>query len=368
MSEKPRVLILGGVGFVGRNLVTYLVKNNLASRICVADKVLPQTAGLSAEELKTYESEMVTFKQASLAKDAHIEKVFAHDGGNWKYVINLAAVTKYSQPFEVYKENIIELSQKCAAAAKANGAARYVEVSTAQVYDAGKKPSVETSSLKPWTQQAKASLEAENSVKACSGLNYVIVRPAIIYGPGDTSGITPRIIAAATYKKRNKPMEFLWTKTLKINTVHVRDVATAVFFLCEKGESGAVYNLADKSETDQGSINKVLEEIFGIKTGFKGTLMSKTATTVSMKTVAEVANDKHLKPWSELCKDKGVLDTPLTPYLDEELLYNNGLSVDGSAIEKLGFKYSEPKLNAGLIREVITDFEAKGYFPKGVAS
>jgi len=31
----------------------------------------------------------------------HAAKVFAHDGGNWKYVINLVASTKYSQGKEV---------------------------------------------------------------------------------------------------------------------------------------------------------------------------------------------------------------------------------------------------------------------------
>ena len=42
-SDKPRVLILGGTGFVARHLVKYLVDNNLASKIRVADKQLPKT-------------------------------------------------------------------------------------------------------------------------------------------------------------------------------------------------------------------------------------------------------------------------------------------------------------------------------------
>lgn len=53
---------------------------------------------------------------------------------------------------------------------------------------------------------------------------------------------------------------------------------------------------------DQGSVNKLLESIFGIKTGFMGSIKSKLATSVAMKTVAETANEKHLKPWSDLCK------------------------------------------------------------------
>lgn len=37
-EEKPRVLVLGGVGFIGRNLVKYLVENDLCSYIRVCDK------------------------------------------------------------------------------------------------------------------------------------------------------------------------------------------------------------------------------------------------------------------------------------------------------------------------------------------
>lgn len=35
-----------------------------------------------------------------------------------------------------------------------------------------------------------------------------------------------------------------------------------------------IYNVCDKGDTDQGSINKILESIFGIETGFQGTMIS----------------------------------------------------------------------------------------------
>ncbi|KAH9490689.1 hypothetical protein Btru_032799 [Bulinus truncatus] len=42
-----QVLILGGTGFIGRNLVDYLVRNSLAKKIRVVDKVPPQMAWLN---------------------------------------------------------------------------------------------------------------------------------------------------------------------------------------------------------------------------------------------------------------------------------------------------------------------------------
>jgi len=366
-DRKPQVLILGGLGFIGRNLIEYLAENNLVSKIRVADKVLPDLAGLSQKQSQIVKSDLVEFKQANLAREAMVNKVF-DDGVNGKfdYVFNLAGETKYSQTEEVYKENIIDVSVTCAKAAAARGVARFVEVSTAQVYDAGKKASAEDDKVKPWTKLAKAKLEAEEALRKISGLNLIIVRPALVYGPGDIGGITPRIICGAVYKFLNEEMEFLWDKDLRINTVHVRDVVAGLWHLLQSGTVGELYNMADQNDTSQGSVNALLENLFKIKTSFMGNMKSKLATAVAMKMVAETANEKHLKPWSELCKSKGINNTPLTPYLDEELLYNNSYAVDGSKITKTGFAYKEPKMTEASLRESIAYFIDLGFFPKGL--
>jgi hypothetical protein len=84
------------------------------------------------------------------------------------------------------------------------------------------------------------------------------------------------------------------------------------------------------------------------------------------KKLTNFVNDQHLKPWSELCKDRGIHDTPLTPYLDEELLYQAALHVNGTAITTTGFQYQYAGPNADLLREVLSDFIAKGAYPEGL--
>eukprot|EP01117_Protostelium_nocturnum_P008419 TRINITY_DN300_c0_g1_i1.p1 TRINITY_DN300_c0_g1~~TRINITY_DN300_c0_g1_i1.p1 ORF type:complete len:400 (+),score=94.26 TRINITY_DN300_c0_g1_i1:103-1200(+) len=363
MSAKPNVLVLGGLGFIGRNLVDYLVSNNLAGKIRVADKGLPALVGLSEKHTKIFEQ--VESKQVNLAREANMAKVFDEGGHKWDFVINLAGETKYSQTEEVYKENIIDVSVTVGKAAAARKVSRFIEVSTAQIYDAGKKASTEEDKTKPWTKLAKAKLAAEEELKKIAGLNLIIVRPAIVYGPGDTSGITPRLIISTVYKNTKETMKFLWDKDLKINTVHVQDVVAGLWHLTSNGQVGQVYNLADSNDTDQGSVNKFLESIFKIKTDFMGNMQSKLATAVAMKFVAETANSNHLGPWSTLCKQQGIINTPLTPYLDEELLYSNSYSVDGTKITKTGFNYRYPKMTEESLREVLKYFEALKYFPTG---
>lgn len=275
----------------------------------------------------------------------------------------MAAETKFGQTQEVYNEKVLDLATKVGNAAKAHGAGKFIEVSTAQVYDSGSKPSGEDGKLKPWTTQATYKLKAEEALKA-SGVPLVIVRPVVVYGPGDVSGISPRVITGAVYKHLGEKMKFLWTKDLKLNTVHVRDVVKALWHVAEHGAAGSVYNLADKNDTDQGAINTILEEIYGIKTGFMGATISQMAK-LKLKDVCEGVNDKHLKPWSDICKEAGIANTPLTPYLDVELLSNHALSVDGSKIEGLsGFKYDHPKVTVELIRESMDYFISQGLFPQ----
>jgi len=365
-----RVLILGGVGFIGRNLVRHIAENNLASKILVADKVPPMVAGLNDTEKAIFESELVVFKQCNLARENTIDAVFAFDGGNWNIVINLCGATKYSQPDEVYEESVVDAARVASAAAVRAGVSRWIEVSTAQVYKSEYKKTpdggwTESGTIDPWTGVARARLRAEEIIQA-SGLNHVIVRPAIVYGIGDQLGLTPKMVIATVYKESGKKMELLWSQSLNTNTVHVNDVASALWHLTDHGESGSIFNLADGADTTQGAINDLLIEIYGIKAGFAGQTKSNLASGMGKKKLTNYVNDQHLKPWSELCKARGINDTPLTPYLDEELLYQAALHINGTAITSTGFSYQYPAPSADLLREILNDFVAKGAFPEGL--
>jgi len=185
-------------------------------------------------------------------------------------------------------------------------------------------------------------LKQKKKLKKIKDLPLIILRPSIIYGGGDQNGLLPRIICAATYVHTKGTMKLLWTSELKINCVHVSDVAKSIIHCWEKVESGSLYNLSDESDLTQGSFNKILEELFGIKTAFFGSILSTLAQT-NLKEVVEQANENHMNPWYEMLKEAEISHTPLSPYLDEELLLNNSLSVDGTAIEKTGFKYNTKK-------------------------
>ncbi|KAF9416776.1 hypothetical protein BGZ94_010122 [Podila epigama] len=370
MSPQPSVLVLGGVGFIGRNFVAHLVENDLASEIRVIDKVLPQTAYLNKRFAAAFEK--VEFMQGNLSNAASVAKCFTRaDGSSFDYVINFAAETKFSQPKEIYEDRIYNLSITCAKEAVKQKAKVFVQLSTGDIYESTGSASKEDSKTKPWNTMAEYKLKVDKELQNMPGLNLIILRPAVVYGIGATGGLTPRLICGRVYQHKKEEMKFLWTGDLRINTVHVHDVCravwhTATWYVSNDSQAGPVtFNLADKSDTNQLSINKFIHNIFGIETGFQGTLISNFAK-MNMKGATEDINEEHLEPWSDLLKQANIRTSPLTPYLDQELLSNNALSLDGTKIcTSTGFTYEHPQLTEQSLRDIIEDFQELGIWPRG---
>ena len=78
--------------------------DGVALPVVVADKVLPDLAHLSADELALYKDEgKVKFIQANLSSEASVKRVF--DGlPSGAVVVNAGGETKYSQADAVYAE------------------------------------------------------------------------------------------------------------------------------------------------------------------------------------------------------------------------------------------------------------------------
>jgi nucleoside-diphosphate-sugar epimerase len=72
MAEKPAVLIIGGLGYIGRFLALYIQKNNLASEVRIVDKVLPQLAWLAPEFEDACSKEKFMQADASKERKLHL--------------------------------------------------------------------------------------------------------------------------------------------------------------------------------------------------------------------------------------------------------------------------------------------------------
>ncbi|KAJ5074350.1 nad-dependent epimerase/dehydratase [Anaeramoeba ignava] len=359
--SKPRVLILGGTGFIGRYLVKYLVENELCSKIRVADKTMPLIAGFSEEMKNLFEK--VEFKKGNLGLKDSASKCF-EDSEKFQIVFCVTGDSKFGQPDIIYKQKFLDVVNVCGDLAKEFSVQKFIYLSSAQVYQNSNDAAKETSSTNPSTKIGDFHLKCEEILKSKGVPGLVIARPSIVYGPGDVNGLSPRFMIAAVYQSISEQMDILWDGNLKINTVHVEDVSRALWILSQKGEKDQIYNISDKNSTDQAYINTLLGEIFGIQTGFLGNMTGGDITPPVLQMISEQTSDKLLEPWTALCQQHGIKSSSFTPFLEPEQITNQPFSIDGSKIEtELGFQYSHPKPTKELLIQQIQHFIDLKQFP-----
>ncbi|KAI9251739.1 hypothetical protein BY458DRAFT_523637 [Sporodiniella umbellata] len=366
-NDKPNVLVLGGAGLVGRHFVYDIVQKDLANHIRVVDKALPETAYFSASMIEAFEH--VDYKQSDLANQETIASCF--EEVNFDYVFNFAGETRYGLDEEFYLARTFDLSVQCAQEAVRNNVKFFLEMSTAEVYDHSKKPSTEHSKVDPWTDVARYKYKAEKELTSIEGLPLLIIRPALIYGPGALSGLTTRLILGRVHKYKNESLKCFWSKNLKLNTVHVRDVSNACWHLAEwylqnhnNTSNTPIFNLADKQDTDQRVVNEHIEDIFNISTSYHNHLIS-TLAKIDLSAVIEGENEKTISPWKKLLEENGIENTPLTPFVHKEEFLGYSLCVDGSKIEnETGFGYQVPTITHESLLEIIDEFKSLNLWPK----
>ncbi|KAH8882115.1 NAD(P)-binding protein [Thozetella sp. PMI_491] len=375
MAEKPSVLIIGGLGYIGRFLALYIHQNDLASEVRLVDKVLPQLAWLAPEFAEA--CSVSKFMQADASREQALARIFDRpDGKQFDYVFNCGGETRYSQEDEVYKLRSLELSRVLGKEAAKRGVKAFIELSTGMVYKSDSSPSKEQDKLKPWSKIAVYKLKAEEELAKIEGLNLIIVRLAHVYGPYASQWVATALSMARVYKAINEEMKWLWTKELRTNTVHIHDVtralwAAATWYTAGKANwdgktMGKVptFNIVDKGVTTQGVIADLIAQIFDIKTGFQGQIVS-TFAKLNMDSVVDDVNDELLGPWADLLRDADITRPgPLTPFMEKELLKDTDLSMDGSRLEQVvGFEYEKPKMTKELLEEVIESYKQMKWWP-----
>ncbi|KAI4217241.1 MAG: hypothetical protein LQ351_000550 [Letrouitia transgressa] len=385
-DDRPAVLLVGGLGYIGRFLANYLHTNKLCSSIRLVDKVLPQLARLAPEFLEVCSAE--NFMQADASREQSLSKIFTPPSSphsEYTYVFNLGGETRYSQEDNVYRARslqlTINLSRECA-----RRKIPYIEFSTGQVYKAPSSGTVksggckEDAQLKPWTKLAKYKLEAEEALEALrkdQGLRYAILRLGHVYGRYDVGFLARGLCLAKVFEWQGKEMKWLWTKELRVNTVHVEDVCTAAWAAAkwcasapaeqEAGLEKRTFNIVDEGDTSQGTLATVFGSLFELKTGFQGGLISQFAR-FNMDSVVDDVNEDILQPWADMLREKGVANSgPLSPFMEKELLKDADLCLDASrAASVLGWKPGEgrERVTKETVSEVLESYKAMEWWPK----
>ncbi|KAF8469667.1 hypothetical protein BDZ91DRAFT_792434 [Kalaharituber pfeilii] len=372
-SSKPSVLIIGGLGFIGRYLTKHIHDNDLASEIKIVDKQLPQLAWLAPE----FEAacSMDRFQQADMSREQTCEKIFTRpDGTTWDIVFNCGGDTRYSQQDEIYKQRSLKLSMVVGKEAAKRNVKCFVELSTGAIYKSDATPSKEAAKVKPWLKIATYKLQAENELQKIPGLNLVIVRMANVYGEYCSKVVGTMLCMARVYKHLDREMKWLWNPELKTNTVHVTDVARALWHVThwymngkanwDEEAMGPTPCSTSWMRVIQGMMSKHMANIFNIKTGFHGTIVSQFAK-LNLGSAVDEENDELLQPWGDLLNDYGITRPgPITPYLEGDTVKDKDFCLDGSRFKEVtGFEYKVPVVTEKVLRDIIDSYRRMNWWP-----
>ncbi|KAL8681639.1 MAG: hypothetical protein Q9186_002236 [Xanthomendoza sp. 1 TL-2023] len=387
-DDRPAVLIVGGLGYIGRFLALYLHRNKLACSIRLVDKVLPQLARLAPEFSEACSPS--NFVQADASREQSLAKIFTPPAScsqkEYTYVFNCGGETRYSQEDAVYKARSVELTVNLARECARRKTPALIEFSTGQIYKPPNSSTVksggckEDATTKPWTKLAKHKLLAEEELeklRKTEQLRYVVLRLGHVYGPYDIGYLARGLCLAKVYERKREEMKWLWTKDLRVNTVHVEDVCAAALHAAQwcasasadqepPGLDKRTFNIADQGDTSQGTLASIFSQIFDIKTGFQGSLISSFAR-FNMESVVDDVNEEILGPWAELLKENGITDSgPLSPFMEKELLRDCDLCLDtGRARKVLGWKVEDGRegLSVEGVKSVLDSYRRMGWWP-----
>jgi len=239
-----RILVTGGCGFIGSNLIRHLLATDRELQIINVDKL---TYAGNPENLADVENDSrYAFLRGDIADSAFVESVLATSSID--AVINLAAESHVdrsildSGPF--IQTNIVG-TQTLLDAARRHGIERYVQVSTDEVYgslgDAGFF--TEETPLAPNSPYSASKASADLLVRAyCHTFGFpgIVTRCSNNYGPYQfPEKIIPLFIANAL---ADQPLPVYGKGENIRDWIHVLDHCRGIEAALRNGTPGEIYN------------------------------------------------------------------------------------------------------------------------------
>ena len=225
-----RAVVTGGLGFVGRHLVTHL-------RDAGDDVIVLDRQGDGAVDITDASAIAAAVKQADPDAVYHLAG-WADVGASWRDPV---------ATFKANAEGTLHLLRACADA----NVARVLAVASADVYGVVKEdelPLTETSPLRPTSPYAASKLAADALAQQAflgHGLGVIRVRPFNHLGPGQSEQFVAPAIAARIARAERDGSDTIAVGNLSArrDVTDVRDVVRAYRLLMDRGEPGEVYNV-----------------------------------------------------------------------------------------------------------------------------
>jgi dihydroflavonol-4-reductase len=252
-SHRPLAVVIGGTGLLGGHLCQTLLTQGWSVRSLSRSGSAPLSTPLSAEEL-----EMIDFQAVDILDEEAL--YIACEGADALYHL-AGRVSRHPQDSGALHQLHIQGTNHFLSVAARREIGLLLYLSTSGVSGVSKR-SLEADEETPYARELiadwayyQSKLFAEEEVlRACErGLPVKIARPSLLLGPGDPTG------------QSHEDLLLFLSGQLKavppggLNAVDVRDVASFLPILMERGEVGIGYMIGGTNLSARSLINQIAQ-------------------------------------------------------------------------------------------------------------
>ena len=263
--KRKTVLVTGGLGFIGSNLVLHLIKLNYF--VIILDKKTYSSNLMNLKNIKRNQFKLII---SDINNKLEISKIFK------KYnpigIFNLAAETHVDRSIdnpEIFvKSNVngvLVLLEQLKKYKKRNRNIKFLHISTDEVYGdiPKRKTSLETDPYKPSSPYAASKASADHLVRSyyrTFKLPIIITNCCNNYGPKQfPEKLIPKLILNLI---QNKKLPIYGKGIKEREWIHVDDHCKALIKIFKKGKIGESYNIGSGDIVSNNIISKKLIKLF----------------------------------------------------------------------------------------------------------
>jgi len=264
-----KLLVTGGLGFIGSNFIEYMLKTYPEIEIVNVDKCDYCARVDNVGSVPRY-----TLVLADITDKQIMKEVF--NLYEPTHVVHFAAQSfvdlSFEQSFQFTRDNVLGTHVLLETIRNYGRIQKFVHVSTDEVYGEvdGHVTCDESAPLNPMNPYAASKAAAELYVKAytkCYNLPCIITRGNNVFGPKQyPEKVVPIFINQIL---EGKLVTIHGTGEMRRNFIHVSDVCRAVDVILNKGKIGETYNIGTQFEYSIMEMYMMLAAISGLITQVK---------------------------------------------------------------------------------------------------
>lgn len=263
MSAIPqRLLVTGGAGFIGSNFVRRMLQTDAAASVTVLDKLT--YAGNRANLADLEADPRFRFVHGDIADAPLVDELAATVDA----IVNFAAESHVDRSIEApdaFIHTDVYGTYVLLEAARRHGLARYLQISTDEVYgNVQEGSSVEEDPLRPRSPYAASKAAGDLLVRAYTttyGLPATISRASNNFGPHQyPEKVIPLFVTNAI---DDEPLPLYGDGEQIRDWLYVTDHCDAITLILERGQPGEVYNVGGGNELTNLELTRTILELLG---------------------------------------------------------------------------------------------------------